>query len=405
MKKTVRIVLYILSGLTVVGLLAAFVLVGRNQSTMQEQQDLPSQASPAQGQEEQPQESQGEAIDENEIVPTELPMEETEEIQIEDTEGTVDREISEETTIVFSGDILFNEPFLANYNTEGINGVLDENLLMEMQNADILVVNNEFTFSDRGEPAADKQYTFRCAPEYVTALNEMGVDVASLANNHSIDYGKESLIDTMTTLENAGIRYAGAGETVERAQEVQIIEVNGKKFGFIAVSRVVPEASWKVETDPPGVFNCYDYTPLLELVEAASKECDFLAVYPHWGVERQDYPEDYQIQIAEKCIAAGADIIVGSHSHCLQDVDFINGKPVFYSLGNYIFGWSIDKTALLKVTVKDSGEVTCQVLPAYSKNAKTCLAEGEQAESILQYWNEISEGATINADGTVLDNE
>lgn len=92
------------------------------------------------------------------------------------------------------------------------------------------MVNNEFPFSDRGEPMADKQFTFRCSPSYVRALNEMGVDIVSLANNHTLDYGRAALSDTFSALDGAGILYGGAGDSVERAKEVQIMEVNGKNM-------------------------------------------------------------------------------------------------------------------------------------------------------------------------------
>ena len=190
-------------------------------------------------------------------------------------------------------------------------------LLEELQAADILMVNNEFPFSDRGTPMADKQFTFRCSPGYVKALNEMGVDIVSLANNHTLDYGRDALSDTFTTLDGAGILYAGAGETKERAYELQIIEKNGKKFGFLAASRVVPESNWKVEERTPGMLTAYDDTKLVQLIKEARSGCDFLAVYIHWGVEYDAYPQDYQTKIATDCFNAGADLILGAHTHCL----------------------------------------------------------------------------------------
>lgn len=145
------------------------------------------------------------------------------------------------------------------------------------------MVNNEFPFSDRGTPMADKQFTFRCSPGYVKALNEMGVDVVSLANNHTLDYGREALSDTFVALDGAGILYGGAGDSAERAKQVQVIEANGKKYGFIAVSRVVPTADWKVENAVPGLFSCYDTTALVEVIKEARETCDYVAVYPHWA--------------------------------------------------------------------------------------------------------------------------
>lgn len=317
-------------------------------------------------------------------------------------DAATDEEADGETTILFTGDVLFANAFKAGYDAKGIEGVIEKDLLAELNDADILMVNNEFPYSDRGVPMEDKQFTFRCSPSYVKALNEMGVDVVSLANNHTLDYGKEALSDTFATLDQAGILYGGAGESVERAQEVQVIEVNGKKYGFLAVSRVIPVASWKVENSAPGIFSCYDDTRLVELVAEAKEECDFLAVYPHWGVEYAAYPENYQTKIAERCIEAGADVIVGSHTHCLQGVSYIDGKPVFYSLGNFIFGQNIDRSAILKVTVDDAGNVSCQFLPVYAAGGVTYLAEGEQAEQICRYLDSISD-ASVGADGSVTE--
>ena len=97
------------------------------------------------------------------------------------------------------------------------------------------MVNNEFPFSNRGEPMEDKQFTFCCDPKYVKALNEMGLDIVSLANNHTLDYGRDALSDTFTTLDGAGILYAGAGETKERAYE--------EKWKKIRISSGIPRGA------------------------------------------------------------------------------------------------------------------------------------------------------------------
>ena len=103
---------------------------------------------------------------------------------------------SGDTTIILTGDVLFANAFKAAYDAGGIERVVSPELLEQLKAADILMVNNEFPFSDRGEPMADKQFTFRCSPSYVKALNEMGVDIVSLANNHTLDYGRAALADT-----------------------------------------------------------------------------------------------------------------------------------------------------------------------------------------------------------------
>ena len=129
----------------------------------------------------------------------------------EEAEAGGQAEAEGSTTILFTGDVLFANAFKAGYDADGIKGVVAPELLEELRAADILMVNNEFPFSDRGTPMADKQFTFRCSPGYVKALNEMGVDVVSLANNHTLDYGREALSDTFAALDGAGILYGGAG--------------------------------------------------------------------------------------------------------------------------------------------------------------------------------------------------
>ena len=129
----------------------------------------------------------------------------------EEAEAGGQAEADGSTTILFTGDVLFANAFKAGYDADGIKGVVAPELLEELRAADILMVNNEFPFSDRGTPMADKQFTFRCSPGYVKALNEMGVDVVSLANNHTLDYGREALSDTFAALDGAGILYGGAG--------------------------------------------------------------------------------------------------------------------------------------------------------------------------------------------------
>lgn len=387
MSKAVRVILYILSILTVAGVIVAFVLAGKNQ---------PVKEALSEGDPVVEVDSETEPVTVTEAEPSE----ETE--SSEEAEPETETELATgDTTILFTGDVLFANAFKAGYDANGIEGVVSKELQQILQEADILMINNEFPFSDGGAPVADKQFTFECSPSYVGALNELGVDMVSLANNHTLDYGKEALSDTFKALDGAGILYGGAGETVERAQEIQIMEVNGKKFGFIAVSRVIPEAGWKVENSTPGIFSCYDDTRLVELVAEAKKECDFVAVYPHWGVEYQAYPESYQTSIAKRCIEAGADVIVGSHTHCLQGVEYIEGKPVFYSLGNFIFGRDVDQSVVVKITVDAKGEASYALIPVYAAGGVTQLPQDAAAEKICSYMDGISKGATINMDGTV----
>lgn len=307
-----------------------------------------------------------------------------------------------QTTMLFAGDVLLRSYFREHYPSEGIGCAISSDLQDEFVNADIAMVNQEFPFSTRGMPMEDKQYTFRVDPSYVTVLNDLGIDIVTLANNHVLDYGKEALFDTFTTLDEAGIRYVGAGESKERAEELQTFEAGGKTFGILAASRVIPVVEWNVENDVPGVFTTYDGTALCEAIRKAKQTCDFVAVYVHWGVEYQEYPEEYQRTLAKQYIDSGADFVVGTHTHCLQGIEYYKGKPVFYGLGNFGFGGTIEKTLAVRVTVSGSGSVECSLIPAKAANGCTVRLEGEEAAELYRYMEEISEGIVIDEQGGIF---
>lgn len=308
-----------------------------------------------------------------------------------------------DTTLVFAGDAYFSDYVLAAYEQSGIQGVLEESLLKELTRADITMLNNEFPYSTRGTPAPDKQFTFRIDPSYVSILKESGTDLVTLANNHVLDYGTDALNDTFQTLDEAGIDYAGAGNSLERADRLIIKQANGHSFGFLAASRVFPVASWNVENAQPGVFSAYDPSKLLEAVSDARKQCDFVCVYLHWGIERNTVPEQYQISMAHSLIDAGADAVIGAHPHVLQGVEYYHGKPVFYSLGNFIFYQSIERTAIARLTLSADNTATWQLLPAKASGACTSLIRDPAAcQDFYQYMTGLSVNARFSEDGQVI---
>lgn len=310
-------------------------------------------------------------------------------------------ETPENTTLIFTGDVLLSGYVLDNYNAGGIDGVLSPELLTEMTNADITMINNEFPYSLRGEQAPDKQYTFRIDPKYVSVLSDMGVDIAGLANNHVLDYGKDALLDTFETLDRAGIDYVGSGDSFDRASALITKTVHGKTFGFLAASRVIPVVSWDITNAAPGVFTTYDPAKLCAAIEQARSQCDYLTVFVHWGIERSEFPESYQRVLAEQYIDSGADLVVGMHPHVLQGISYYKDKPIFYSLGNFIFNQSIPQTALLKVTIAADNTPTFQLLAANASGAKTGQLEGEEKLAVYRYLESISTDISINEDGIV----
>lgn len=353
---------------------------------------------------------QGNGLEEEMPEQAETPGEEDEEgIQTGTVEAGDEAEIPEEetqeeqkdVTLVFSGDILLSSYVLNNYESSGINGVLSEDLQAEMMEADLTMVNEEFPFSTGGVQAQDKQYTFRVNPSYVKILQEMGIDVVTLANNHALDYGTEALSDTFQTLDDAGIAYVGAGDSLERASQPFVAELGGRTFGFLAASRVIPVVSWNIDNQQPGMLCTYDSTELCEAIRKTKETCDYVVVYVHWGIERENMPQDYQRQLGKAYIDAGADLVIGSHPHVLQGIEYYNGKPIVYSLGNYIFNQSIEKTVLLKVTVSPENETLLQVIPASASGAKTQKMDTGSGGELYRFLEEISFGVSVTEDGVV----
>ncbi|MBQ6811639.1 MAG: CapA family protein [Agathobacter sp.] len=303
-------------------------------------------------------------------------------------------------TMFFTGDIML-ENVISKYDSQGINGILSTYLQDEMVNADMTVINHEFPFSTRGEKAPDKQFTFRVNPTYVTALQDMGVDVASLANNHALDFGQDALLDTFTTLDDAGIPYVGAGETKERAEEAIYVEANGRTVGVLSASRVIPVHTWNITSSQPGLFCTYDSTRLIERIQEIEDKCDFVVVFVHWGLERKTYPEEYQRELAKQYIDAGADLVVGNHAHVPQGIEYYKGVPIVYCLGNYIFNPNMVDTYALKVVWDTENHTQLQVIPIDTKELLTSELNDQEAAEFYAYLESISFGISIDEAGMV----
>ncbi len=317
--------------------------------------------------------------------------------QAESQEGAV-------CTLLFAGDVLLSDHVLKAYEKAGgIHGVLNEGYRQAIENADYFFVNQEFPFSSRGTKAEDKQYTFRLPPEKVSLFQEMGIDGVTLANNHALDYGRDALLDSCVVLDQAGIAHTGAGENLDEAKRPVTAEIRGKKVGIIGATRVIPVADWAASAGRPGMLAAYDSGLLLEEIRAMRQSADYLVVCIHWGIEREEEPQEYQRTLGRQMIDAGADLVIGSHPHVLQGIEYYQGKPIIYSLGNFVFGSSIPRTALLQAELEEGEEEpSFKLLPGTSGAGYTQMITDERKkQEFFQYMEDISFGVEISEEGVI----
>ena len=339
-------------------------------------------------------------------------------------DGSNNEVVTEQTTmdthpydisLTFTGDINLaeGEPTTKELdkNDGDITKCISPELIKYMKDADITLVNNEFCYSDRGEPLANKMWTFRAKPERAKVLNSLGVDVVQLANNHVYDYGKDAMNDTFAALEAVGIPYVGAGKDLDEAMKPYYKTVDGKKIAIVSASRaekykMTPQAT----ESTPGILRCYDTELFIQTIKEAKENADYVIAVVHWGTEHTTVLEDVQRSTARDYIDAGADIIIGGHSHCLQGIEYYDDKPIFYSLGNFWFDeYNVD-TMLVNIRISgdddNEGKVELSVVPAVQDGTlsgcvtRICTEESDKSR-IFGLLNEVSINANVDADGVV----
>ena len=310
--------------------------------------------------------------------------------------------------MAFAGDILLDDSYamMATFKNRGssIEDTFSAALLDKMRSADIFMLNNEFTFTKRGEPTPDKKFTFRAKPEYVDFLHQLGVDVVSLANNHSYDFGEISLLDTLETLNNAAIPYVGAGANLEEAMKPVYFVANGMKISIVSATQIernsAPDTK-EATQNSAGVLRCMDATRLLSVIAEAKANSDFTILYIHWGTESQEDIDWLQEKQAPLYAKAGVDLIMGDHPHCLQKLDVVAGVPVVYSLGNYWFNSRTQDTCLIEISIKDKELEYFKFIPCRQSDCRTKHLEGTEKEEVLAYMRRISPNVTIDSEGFV----
>ncbi|ACN15109.1 CapA [Desulforapulum autotrophicum HRM2] len=214
----------------------------------------------------------------------------------------------------------------------GIEALAPE-IVSLFKSCDVVFANLECTLP--GKKMIPTEPRVLSTEHQVRSLQDSGIDIVSLGNNHTFDCFDEGFLKLSAMLTEMGIKWCGAGLNLEEALNVPIIEVNGLKIAFLCVvDRSTGPSSFATE-DASGVAPLKT-DAICRMIEALKLTVDHIIVSPHWGMERFRIPSLLQIEQAHTFVNAGASMVLGHHPHVLQGMEFYHGVPVVYSLGNFI---------------------------------------------------------------------
>lgn len=207
-----------------------------------------------------------------------------------------------------------------------------------LRNHDLVFLNLENPVGRKGTPdrIQDPHVTFRCRPESLQVLKNLGVAVVSLGNNHMLDYGEEALVETLEHLDAAGIKHVGAGRNYEEANRPLTLEFKGKKIAFLSHVFLFSASTKRATAKRAGVSD-YRIDKILSKISALKRSGHQVIVSLHWGIEYSFYPLPYQREQARAMIDQGASLILGHGPHYPQGIERYKNGEIVYSLGNFIF--------------------------------------------------------------------
>ncbi|MEV0274336.1 CapA family protein [Hamadaea sp. NPDC050747] len=258
----------------------------------------------------------------------------------------------------------------------------------QLSAADIAVVNLETAITTRGTPEP-KEFHFRAPPKAYDALKAAGIDVASLGNNHALDYGRVGLADSLDAARAAGMPVIGAGRTEAEAYAPWVTTVKGVRIAILAMSQIHTLAeSWAPTATRSGVAMSHDRARAVQAVRDAKAQADVVVVFMHWGVEGSNCPKAEMTSLARALAAAGATMIIGTHAHVPLAGGYIGATYVHYGLGNFVWytGGSdrpSSDTLVLNVTLTGNRITSTTVLPGIvTSSGQPAPATGSRLTSV-----------------------
>jgi poly-gamma-glutamate capsule biosynthesis protein CapA/YwtB (metallophosphatase superfamily) len=252
-------------------------------------------------------------------------------------------EKQEPVTITAMGDIIPGRTVAKMMALKGV-GYPFSKMAPIVKGADIVYADLEAPLSDRVKPP-HKGMAFIAPSSTVEGLKMLGINVVSLANNHSTNFGLNTFTDTLTLLKNSGIAYAGGGANLTEARAPAVVEAGGTSFAFLDYNAVIGSlnatptragVSW-IRMKPWAKDSADDMALVRAAVQQAKSQGHFVVACFHWSEEYKHQPSVSERNMAHLACDAGADLVIGSHPHCIQSIEIYNGKLIAYSLGNFIF--------------------------------------------------------------------
>jgi poly-gamma-glutamate capsule biosynthesis protein CapA/YwtB (metallophosphatase superfamily) len=307
-------------------------------------------------------------------------------------------------TIAFAGDVHFASFLAARLDhPETAIGPMARLLA----GADLSIVNLETAVTTRGEPQP-KEYTFRAPPSAFVALKDAGIDVATMANNHALDYGPVSVPDALAAARAARLPVIGIGRDAAQAFKPWIVTSHGQRVAFLAATAVLDAplvSSWSATATQAGVATALDgdNAALVAAVEAVRDEVDTVVVDLHYGSDLQTCPTEIQRNLADDLVAAGADIVVGQHAHVVLGGGYHGAAYVDFGLGNFQFYVSTGPTAetgVLVLTVDGRRVTNPRWVPGRIESGLPTALTGGAARAAQAHWESLRDCGGLTATPT-----
>lgn len=290
------------------------------------------------------------------------------------------------------------------YDQSGeLKQMLSEELLNAMTQADVFFLNQECSISSEGE-ALEGKGVLHANADRMKIQEGLGADVVSLGNEHAADFGQDALKENLELLKNAKIAAVGAGADANQAKQPVYLIVNGIKIGFTAASGVEDTFDLAAGEGKAGIQEYTDTKQYEDVIREAAANCDYLIVYDHEGKGDTNNVEAYQKEHAAAFLEAGADLVLGGHSDRLQGMEYINGKPVVYSMGSVLTDGTSRYAGILKLTIKPEGLEQMEIVPAIQTEEKTeYLDAKEEQKKMYDAVAALCPNAVIDENGVITE--